>query len=371
MGKGDKYFLFNKEEDFKRCFLGNMVFGEGVLRTAGENGNSGSVIISRILDSQKEDMQWHRIFIEIKSEGQITFKLSIFSLNDMSNVKERLDKALMDPDMDLAERKRILIPYLKKEVYDTDDVLLHDISGRYLLFMIETSVKENQRFEIRRVKICFPKTSWISCLPEVYQNADKNQFLERFLAIFQTLHEELNLEIERIPALIDVESADVEFLSSLSKWLGLYNSHMWKENRLRELLKNFPEYYRKRGSKEAVKKFVRLYTDSESVFVVENFEIRGYPNKEELERLYGNDPYSFCVIVYKEQSSLREQYQSLVKIIEESAPANMTPKLIVLKPYIFLSRYSYMEVNSVLGEYRDLSLDGFCEIEYSVLEGRR
>lgn len=372
MGKKNKYFLFNKEQDYRRCFLYNMEFNGEILKAAPENKNQKSVIISRILDSKEKDMQWHQMFFEINNEEYISFKLSIFAANDIGIAEgnggvKRLDDALMDPDISLSEKRKILMPYLKKEVFDMDDILLHDISGRYLWFMIEAGIKAGQKLEIKKIKICFPKISWISYLPEVYQNEDKNRFLERYLAVFQTLYEELNFEIERIPRLIDVESANKEFLNSLSEWMGLENAHMWQEGRLRELLKNFLKYYRIRGNKESVKMFVRLYTNSEMVYIVENFELEGYLNKKELERLYGNDPYSFCVIIKEEQLSSGEQYRSLLKIIEEAAPANMRPELIVLKPYIFLSRHSYMEINSVLGGYRDLSLSGLCELEYSLV----
>ena len=372
MGKKNKYFLFNKEQDYKRCFLYNMEFDGSVLKAVSGNKDNESVIISRILDSKEKDMQWHRMILEMNNEERIPFKLSIFAGNDIGISKEnngvkRPEDVLGDGKISLSEKRKILIPYLKKEVFNMDDILLHDISGRYLMFLMEANIKPGQTLEIKKIKVCFPKMSWISYLPEVYQNEDKSGFLERYMAIFQTLYEELNLEIERIPRLIDVESANKDFLTVLSEWLGLENAHMWQEDRLRELLKNYLKYYRIRGNKEAVKMFVRLYTNSEPVYIVENFELEGYLNKEELKRLYGNDPYSFCVIIKEEQLSSGEQYRSLLKIIEEAAPANMRPELILLRPYIFLSCHSYMEINSVLGGYRDLSLSGMCALEYSLV----
>lgn len=360
MGEKNQYFLFNKELDYKRCFLYNMEFDKGLIKASG-NKNRESIIISRILDSREEDMQWHRMFFESDAGEGISFKLSIFAANNLvitgeNGSTKRIDDVFMNPDISMDEKRKISAPYLKKEVFDISDILLHDVSGRYLWFMMEAVVRSGRKFEIKKIKISFPRTSWISYLPEVYRSEDKNLFLERYLAIFQTIYEELNLEIKRIPRLMDVESANKGFLIALSEWLGLGNSHMWQESRLRKLLKNYLKYYRIRGNKEAVKMFVRLYTNSETVYIVENFELEGYQNREELERLYGNDSYSFSIIIKEEQLSQREQYQSLVKIIEEAAPAHMRPELIVLRPYIVLSRYSYMEINSVLGGYASVCL---------------
>lgn len=349
----------------------NMRFNEGGLMALSEKDNQDSILISRILDSKEDNMQWHVLFLELENPGNISFKLSIYASNDMElRTREgsaRLDETAMDFGISTSEKERIFAPFLKKEAYSMDDVLLHEISGRYLWFILKADIKAGQRFLIKRIKVCFPKRSWISYLPEVYEGEDKNHFLMRFLAIFQTLYEELGLEIEKVPLLIDIESANQEFLNWLTKWMGIENGHMWSLNQLRVLLENALKWYRIRGTKESVKIFAELYVNKGRVYIVENFELKGYREKEELEKLYGNDPFGFCVIVREEDIPLTGQYQTLVKIIEEAAPAHMKLNLITLKPYIFLSRHSYMEINSVLGEYRDLSLDGAARLEFSML----
>ena len=45
----------------------------------------------------------------------------------------------------------------------------------------------------------------------------------------------------------------------------------------------------------------------------------------------------------------------------------MEVNLVVLKPYIFLSRYSYLGINSVLGQYRQAALDGFSTLPFTEL----
>lgn len=372
MGKSDKYFLFNKEQDYKRCFLHNMDIHEGGLLASAKKNNQDSVLISRILDSKEEDMEWHLLTLELSNKGYISFKLSIYASNSMELAcngegLRRIDETAMDSEMSIGEKERFFAPCLKKEAYSTEDILLHEVKGRYLWFILKADFKRGHRFYIKRIRVSFPGRSWISYLPEVYGTEGENGFLKRFLAVFQTLYEELNLEIEKVPYLIDVESAGSFFLNRLAEWMGIGNAYMWSEEQLRVLLKNALKWYRIRGTREAVKIFARLYVNNGMVYVVENFELMNYRNKEELERLYGNDPFGFSVIVREDELLSMGQYRTLMKIIEEAAPAHMQPNLIVLKPYIFLSRHSYMGINSVLGEYREMSLNGSVRLEFSTL----
>lgn len=86
-----------------------------------------------------------------------------------------------------------------------------------------------------------------------------------------------------------------------------------------------------------------------------------------MERLYGADPYKFQVIVREQDVPTVREYQTLLKIIREVKPAYMETDLIVLKPYIFLDQHTYLGINSVLGEYQNMSLDGASMLSFSVL----
>jgi len=86
-----------------------------------------------------------------------------------------------------------------------------------------------------------------------------------------------------------------------------------------------------------------------------------------LEKLYNISPYVFTVLVKEEHVPSEKEYKMLLKIIEDIKPAYMEFELVVLKPYIFLNSYSYLGVNSVLGQYQDLTLNGFSLLPFSVI----
>lgn len=369
-----KYFLFQKALDYKRCFLQNMCYEDGRLIAVTEQKEQKSFLISRVLDSQETDMEWHRMLINLCNQNDTVYDITIYAANSIErtidNRDSTLENVIFDRKMDIAEKKKIFRPYVQKAIQNTEDILLHDIKGRYLWFLVEADLQMKQEMEINKIQIFFPRRSWISYLPEVYQSEDKTMFLERFLAIYQTMHEELNEQIKQIPYLLDVDNANQEFLLWLSKWLDISESYVWSKEQLRELLKNATRLYKIRGTCQAVKEFIMLYTNGVEPFIVENFQIEQYKNKQNkelLERLYGNHPYQFQVIVKEENIPTIREYQTLVKIIEEVKPAYMEMQLIVLKPYIFLDQHTYIGINSVLGEYRNLALDGASMLSFSVL----
>ena len=53
---------------------------------------------------------------------------------------------------------------------------------------------------------------------------------------------------------------------------------------------------------------------------------------------------------------------------KEVKPAHLELNLVLLKPYIFVGMYSYLGINSVLGSYRNMRLDGHSSVPFAVLE---
>ena len=187
---------------FHRCLLQNLSYESGRLRPdATEEGRS--VLVSRVFDSGQSDMEWHQWLCNLENEGNVAFSVYIYTANSLMRVidgkEESIETVLFDSKMDWMRKKEILEPYLQKRSDRLEDILLHDVSGRYLWFAMEIYEQPGQHLAIEKIKISFPRQSWISYLPEIYQSSDKDMFYERFLAVFQTLYEELNDQIKKYP----------------------------------------------------------------------------------------------------------------------------------------------------------------------------
>lgn len=362
------YFIFNKEIDYQRGYLSNLECkrqGIWVKKDSYEK----AVFISRILDSQKPQMDWHRLVFEVSERETIAFKLFVYAAEEQINL---IQEFIYSKEISIEEKRKRLSPYLQKTATGITDLLLHEVRGRYLFFIIELYRQNDGQCQISNIKIYFPKVSWMKYLPEIYEKSDrKTKFLERYLAIFQSLYEDLNLKIKEITDYFDMECCEKEFLDWLAQWIGIEESYIWSEKKLRKLLKHAVSLYKKRGTRQGIIDFVFLYIEEEP-YIVESFELYFFEKEktyfEQLSKLYSNNSYIFSVMVREETVPTIGEQKTLRKIIEDIKPVQMELHLIILKPYLFLSEYSYLGINSVLGEYKKMVLDGHAPLSFTTIK---
>lgn len=361
-----KYFLWNKVQDYSRGFLENLTCDRnGIFIPEPKSGSSG-VFLSGIMDSQEKDMEWHRLTFTVSPGSSIPYKITIFAANQIDD----LEVLIHSPGHSVEEKLKRMEPFIQKQESGISDMLLFGVVGRYLWIAIELFGQSGPPVKLGQMKFYFPRQTWLDYLPEVYQANDPERFLERYLAIFQTLHEELNQKIWKIPDMIDVDGAKAEDLIGLCEWLDIAGSYMWSEKQLRQLLKNGVRLYKKRGTRAGMLELIRLYTEGEA-YLVEFHQVEPYltrqADKEYLTGLYGNNPYTFTIILQKDTVLTQKEYRSLLRVIDEVKPAQMDVNLVVLEPYIILGGHVYLGINSAFGEYRDLTLDGLSMLPFTML----
>ena len=369
MKQQPKYFIFNKDSDFVNTHFENAERVGDRLHIG--DGRFSGAYISCVLDSRDKDMDWHRlVFTRSQAPGAFC-RVTIYAANaleiEQGGQHFTIRELIADTERTLAEKMRLMQPFEVKQSEGADDIILHDVSGRYLWFAIEAA---GATAHISDLMVHFPRRTWMQHLPEVYRSTDKSMFLERYLAIFQTLNEELNTAIRDVPLRLDVDLASTEVLESLAGWIDVTNSYIWSESQLRQLLKNAVDTYKRRGTGQAILDLVRLYTGGE-VHLVEYHRVEPFLADEDtggtLTRLYGLNPYVLTVIIKKEYVPTQKEFMTLTHIINEIKPAQMDLNLVVLEPYMFLGSHTYLGINSVLGEYRETALNGTAMIPFSTI----
>lgn len=367
-----KYFIFNKKADYESGCLENMSVSGGRICPV-KGSRKKSVFISKLLDSREYETVWHRMRLRGDEGRGLSYRLFVYAGNEdrfiYNGQSVSLSEFLKDESVGAEEKKEAVSPWLQKQTDSRDDVLLHEVRGRYLWIIIEMYWQHNIS-SLSDIQIFFPARSWIRYLPEIYQKEDKNGFLERFLAIFQTIYEDFSDRIREVSWQFDPDIAGGQYLSWLARWMDVAESYIWSEDQLRQLLKKGMALFKKRGTRQGVIEFVSLYT-GERPYVVENHQIQYIRDekrrRETLGRLYGNTPFSFTVLVREEVVHTVWQQKTLIQIIEDVKPAQMQMQLVVIKPYIFMDQYSYLGINSVLGRYSNLKLDGHSAIPFAVI----
>lgn len=369
------YFMFNKLSDYERGCLVNFQYNNRAITVSESSRDSGGSFLSRVLDSYESEMNWHRLRFDVAGNTDGAYKVTVYASDSLNFVRGeelyRIDELIRSRDRTLEEKLDLLEPFIQKQLTGMHDMLLHDVVGRYLWILLEAYVPSGEELSVSNLTIYLPRCSWLEYLPAVYQSSDlQSGFLERFLGIFQTSYEDLNFKIFNAADYLDADCGDEGFLQWLAEWLDLADSYLWPEDKLRRLLSRSVELYLRRGTRKSVEDIVELYTGRKP-YLVETFQLEKYRKSEAYEKtllpMYGDNPMGLTVLVREGSVGTAREYSILLRIIEEMKPVQMELKLIVLRPYIYLNQYSYLGINSVLGQYRDASLDGTTQMTLAVI----
>ncbi|HAY84234.1 MAG TPA: hypothetical protein DCY42_04710 [Chloroflexi bacterium] len=106
----------------------------------------------------------------------------------------------------------------------------------------------------------YGKGSYLRYLPEIYETDD---FMSRFLMLFESFWKPINGQIDQIQHIFDPELAPAAFIPWLSAWLGTSFDEMLPKERIRKLIKNTMVFYQRRGTYYALKTYLEIFTDGE------------------------------------------------------------------------------------------------------------
>lgn len=142
------------------------------------------------------------------------------------------------------------------------DVLLEDVDGRYLHVKLELVGSIDASPQIASFRAYCPKLTYVRYLPEQFQRKGNTQdFLSRYLSVFESELVDIEAEIERISRFFDPEAVPSEYLSWLAEWFAVEYDDEWPEGVKREFLLEAPELFRTRGTKDGMERRIRLYLE--------------------------------------------------------------------------------------------------------------
>ena len=367
-----KYVVLNKEADFQKGQGFQVEIGKEGIRLC-EDALWGSYF-SRVWDSREKKMMWHGIKVTMSKGSSASLTVSVYTSETPVIVVEgeeiRLEELLLSP-LPPEEMEKWMEPCLAARIEHPMDALLTGVTGRYLWLSFHFFRREEETPVITGVRVEFPRSSWMSYLPEIYQREQGiNTFTERYLAVFQKLSEELTDQIEAVPAQMEPESADESSLKWLAKLFAIEEFGMWKQEQLRGLLAHAVELYRIRGTVRYLKEIIRLHTGM-IPFLVEYHQAAGYSQQlsdgRRAVELYCSHPYEFALLLPEREASDGNEDKILQRMVDLAKPMEMECRILILKPYIFLDQYSYLGINSILGRYQPARLDGLCAVPFTTV----
>ncbi len=343
--------------------------------------------LSKPVDSQVRKTRWYRFLLEgsfprgTKVEFHYYISDKLLKKDELEKLPEsKWEEGLPGSSAVQGEEKR-------------DALFRTELEGRYLWFKITLMGTEKLSPAVSSVMIFFPKVSYLDYLPLVYMEDPANRdFLDRFLAIFESLFFETDFEIDHLGRYLDVAGTPPEFLEWLGGWVAASQGRgdqgdrkKVPEAKQREFISRAVPLYRERGTREGLENLIFFYTGKKPI-IVENFPVdrtkenNGNENQKETEDpeqkqflffppeaatsklparkraaeeevslhdvLFGGEKFSF-VVLFKEK--LEEAELELVRnIIEEEKPAHISYKIKVLEPWFCLDGHTYLGENTWL-----------------------
>lgn len=258
---------------------------------------------------------------------------------------------------DMQENFSDKLEILKDQGYvrkvNTDDILLHRLQGRYLWVLINVvGAKVDSAFRIEGFSVEFPQSSFVKYLPEIYQD-ERNSFFERYMAVFQSLYEDLEKEVDNVPQYLDYETAPDEHLKLFAKWTGRWNKgDRWTPEQLRYLIRNLSMIQNGRGTWAVMKEMIYLMT-GQKASIIEHFHWKDWVNKDsefidEYYRKYGNDEDTFVVVLDSSEKEAGMSERTLERMLEDYTPLGMNCKVLYLRKKTFADSQSYLDQNKAL-----------------------
>ncbi len=318
-----RFFILNKKSDFLRG-CGGEVHGD----TLKANG----LYFSELFDSGERETRWYKLETEFSLPVNCSVQVSFYSSESEEldvggrnvNITELL-RSSEKPD----EKLRLLSPLLRFTGPLSKELLLTRIRARYLFFVIHAVCPDGECPEIRLMRLMFDPYMWTNFLPELYRGDDS--FLERYLAIFQSLFEHTESDIDCAAEYYSQDCADGDFLRWICGCFGIKTVGLWNEEQLRYILKNAPRIFGRVGTREILAELCGLYLGCEAdIAEYYRSEDGSFVNRYSIpkERLF-TSPYEFALILPCGPLS-EEKYSGLLRIVDDFKPAYMTANIIII-----------------------------------------
>ncbi|MDQ6423030.1 phage tail protein [Paenibacillus sp. LHD-117] len=323
-----------------------------------ETGVPEGLWLSKRFDSTESGTVWHKLTADAFVPEGTQLRVSYFCLDHeravIAGEYRSVDDWIADPSIPYKEKLEGLATFWSPSIPNPKDALFMGAKGRYLWLKLEWNGTERHTPTVEKLRLYFPRETYLDYLPPVYQEDEESRdFLERYLSIFGTAFTELEEEIGDLSRYIDPYRATGEHLRWLATWIGLETDDYWTDEQVRSFILAAPELYRYRGTKRGIGAVIEMYTGVRPI-IVEQFQTKAMRDHAELrnltDALYGDNPYSFTVLLRPEQALNEKQRVVIEGLLEEQKPAYTEAKLVQLQPWMYLDLHTYLGINTVLTE---------------------
>lgn len=332
---------------FKRAYLCGMHVEGGDALCTDEDTEMHTAVLP-VIDSGIEDCAWGRLKFDQERDANAVVYLYLAA----SNERESYDK-LCSPETSLDKKKELVRAGGGLRVINRSDLLLYELSGRYLWIMIEVV---GSHAKLGGMQVHAPGDNFMATFPEVYR--EKNSFFHRYLSIFSSMYNDFQEKLDHREELLDLSHAPQELLLLYARWLGLeLNKDYFDVEVLRTLVREAGELSRIKGTKGCMERLCQLLI-GETPQIVERSHLQRYVRSEErarIDQLYGDSPFDVTLML---RSPIDEkQKKQLLMLLGQFKPIRSRLRIVCLTDSGVLDGHTYLDENAVSFVQSDGMLD--------------
>lgn len=222
-------------------------------------------LVTTALDSGLPGCVWHRVVLT--GDVPLGCQVEVSALMTDADQTEA-EVALLDD--------RWVSAGVAGELTGAWDALVAGPPGRYLWLRLTLRGDGRLTPSVHDVEVHFPRVTSLSRLPAVFA-AGESDFLERFLALTDTVRASVTDLLDAMAHQLDPRSADSsghrDFLAWLGGWVGMDDIDALPVPRRRRLIAAAPELYRRRGTPDGVARHCGLWLGRRTE-VLEHYRLR-------------------------------------------------------------------------------------------------
>lgn len=355
-----------RKNRFKQAYLkGFSIEGEDALSL--EAGTSIHILLLRSLDCAEKDAEWSRLCFEADIPESMVYYVYALAANENSFLRGGrqllLDDYFRDPDISVEEKRIFLERRGALRTVGKSDILLHEISGRYLYLFVEIVGTGEGR--LKRIKVERESDVFYESFPEIYR-ADKG-FFRRFISIFSSIYNDFDKDIDQLPKLLDLDECPAECLPVFAAWLGIdISGNFLSEEKLRTLVKEAYKLNRLKGTKACLERLVEIVLGEKPMILEQNM-IKAYEEKGGFpgESLRKSSIYDVNILI-RHKLMESERFQ-LLYLIDQFKPLRARIHLIQLREGSILDSNVYLDLNAEVERTTDASLDKAQDLSENII----
>lgn len=319
------------------------------------------VILNRFC-SYERNTKWGRFHCRAELSSGQTLRISAFAIDGEAVQAERLNSLFQNPSVPFAEKKEYFTQRGIQFLNHTD-VLLYELEGEYLWIAIEA---DGDDCVLSELVLDSAGDNFMQTFPEIYQ--EEGGFFHRYLSVYSSVYQDIGAEIGGLDRYLEIDRMPAAVLPEIADWMGVeVEGTFLEEETLRKLVKALYYLNRIKGTREALKRLIKLVFDEDAV-IIERSRIEGYIPKESRQtylKLYGDSLQDVTILINRPQDE-RLQAQMMF-LIRQFKPVRSRVKLVFNRDCDMLDSYCYLDQNASLTMIADGELDHDCRMNEMVV----